>query len=706
MVSLLCGCRKDDDSNGGAGVVDTAYTIAVIYPLDGNNAAHTKQVAEWALSNLRKAQNGMDRRISLNIEWYDENTEDLVALSNDLRFRPDVQAVIGPLTSVNAEIVADRLSLTKKTMIAPCATSAQFVRPYAGMGFLWSLTEPDITQCEVLLTRAQKIGAEKVTLLACDNIYGETFIDWFAFQATELGLIVADVVTYHDESDREAAMRKMYTSGGEVAICVPRNVDDIVTMLNMREEYRDICPGFLFSDIGYDPELLQIKNEGEECLAEYMEGVTPTSDPTSAFEIAYKVHFGERPNGNEPQLYDAIMLAALGVTAIDCGRAKNMNDALTMIVATEDSSTARSTLIAWSEEGMGAEIKALRSGRPLYDITGATGPLDFDKETQTYVVHSVYAHWMIYNGRFIIMNYFSSDGSRRVEASLSAWNWQQSVVIEFENVGADITYPALRDNWALLIAGSETWKNYRHQADVLNMYQILRSYGFNDDHIVLIMKDDIANNPSNPNPGKVLRYDDIDLYANVSLDYNLDTISADDIEKILTGQRSAHLPQVIGATSNDNVLVFWSGHGNPGSLLLGSRGDENGFTNERMEHLMETLSNRQHHRKMLWLIETCYSASVAVATEAVQTPGVLMFTAANAFETSKADVKIDGVYRTNRFTKILTQTLENDPNITFRNLYYDLTRQTMGSHVMVMGTSYFDNLFTSSINEFLRPARL
>jgi legumain len=33
-------------------------------------------------------------------------------------------------------------------------------------------------------------------------------------------------------------------------------------------------------------------------------------------------------------------------------------------------------------------------------------------------------------------------------------------------------------NWAVLIAGSNTWYNYRHQADVFHAYQMLLGKGF------------------------------------------------------------------------------------------------------------------------------------------------------------------------------------------------------------------------------------
>lgn len=58
-------------------------------------------------------------------------------------------------------------------------------------------------------------------------------------------------------------------------------------------------------------------------------------------------------------------------------------------------------------------------------------------------------------------------------------------------------------NWAVLVAGSNSWFNYRHQADVFHAYQMLVSKGFDSSKIIVFAFDDIANNTRNPFPGKV-----------------------------------------------------------------------------------------------------------------------------------------------------------------------------------------------------------
>ena len=45
----------------------------------------------------------------------------------------------------------------------------------------------------------------------------------------------------------------------------------------------------------------------------------------------------------------------------------------------------------------------------------------------------------------------------------------------------------------------------------------------------------------------------------------------DDFEKILMGEVSERLPHVVSSCGNDNIIVFWCGHGNLGKLAWGSR---------------------------------------------------------------------------------------------------------------------------------------
>lgn len=715
VLAIICilpsACTDSDEGSSGKRFSETEYKIAVVLPLDASLDERWKRTAQWAMENLAIGQNDLDKRIKVSIEWYDENTVNLDSLAKALRGRDDIKCVIGPRTSGDVDIMANRLKSTKKTLISPSATSAEVMRSYAGMDFFWSLVESDITQCEVLLSMAVAYGNTDIALLANESTYGQTFIDWFAYQATEMGLNVTDIYTYSDDKAnvnvRECARKAVRDENATMLICVPSDNDGIKAILEEKKAFdlthelkEDEEPMSLyFADVALEPDVLKL---GE--LSEFVEGTAPYADPESGFEISYRTRFGTNPACQEAQFYDALMISFLALTEIDLGTTDDMNEALKYVLAQEDDGKKRFSTNTWHSEGMYRAIHGMREGKERFDIAGATGQLNFDIEQQTSVIKSVYCHWMVYNGQFIALNFLSTDGSRRTSSAMASWEWKTSVMQDFYDNNS-ISYPERKDNWALLIAGSKTWTNYRHQADVLNMYQILKYLGYDDDHIILIMEDDIANNPENPNPGQLLRYDGINLYQNIDIDYKLSDITTDDIKSILTGKSSERLPRVVNGNENSNILVFWSGHGEKGALKLGDNSFEDCMTTSRMEDLLTSMHDGACYRKMLWLIETCYSASVAVAAQNLNIPGVMMITAASSLEPSKADVKIDGIWRTNRFTRILTGLIERDKSICFRDLYLYLAKYTTGSHVRVLNAMNFDNLYRSDIEEFIVPVK-
>lgn len=690
-IILLSACSDDEEVD--ITFEGKEYKVAVVLPMDNGRDIRWKRTAEWALENIRKSQQGMDEVIRLKLEWYDEHTEDMKILGNTLANRADIHIIVGPYSSENVQTMAYQCARTNKTMIVPTASSAELIRAFASSHrFLWALTETDISQCEVLLAKAASYNAHKVALLASSSLYGQTFIDWFAFQANELGLEVGEVLAYNFQN-REKNIEQVLASDADYVICIPDNMDDTKAILDGSKRIEGISPRLLFSDTAFNPSLLTMG-----ITAEHSEGVAMYADPESGFEIAYEIRFKEVPTGAEAQFYDAIMLAAFA--SADCMKNQNddTNEALSRIVASNESS-----LFSWDEDGMRKEFAALSAGI-YYDISGAGGALDFDKKIYTNVLSSIYCNWIVYNGKFIIQDFCSTDGSNRTDATLAGWHWQVSKTQNFEDKPSQEVYAPLDENWALLVAGSKSWNNYRHQADVLNMYQILKKNGYDDDHIVLIVADDLAHALLNTDYGTIrVRPDGENLYHDLQIDYILDDIHPADISAILNGKRSERLPHVIRSDSDDNILVFWSGHGTQGQLVWSDL--SKGFTTEMLEQTLNEQAANRNYRKMLWLVETCYAKSVGQAVYGH--PGILCIAAADSKETSKADVYNTelGVWMSNRFTTTLTEAIQENPEISFRDLYYKLSRNTIGSHVCVVNENRFDNLYRTSIKEFITVQR-
>ena len=256
-----------------------------------------------------------------------------------------------------------------------------------------------------------------------------------------------------------------------------------------------------------------------------------------------------------------------------------------------------------------------------------------------------------------------------------------------------MSYPMLGDRWALLVAGSTGWGNYRYEADAFEMYQRLKEHGYDDDHIVLITEDDIAFNVHNSEPG-ILRtsLDGENVYDSSAIDYSLSELSVVDLGNILKGNKSSRLPQVIDASSEDNIFIYWSSHGTQGNLEFGN-------TEIAYGQMAEILKDTPH-RKMMFVLEACYSGGMGEA--GVGIPGAVFLTAANSDETSLATEKDDnlGVFLTNSFSKSLREISDTAPDMSLRDAYLELACKTSGSHVQLYNLENYGSVYSESLDEF------
>ena len=698
LLPILCfvGCSDDVDPPGDsmAEKETVEKTVAVVLPMEAGLDAHWHRCLEMFALNFERAFKSQTKAVKLNFEYYDESTEDLPALGLELGMRDDVYAVIGGLYSSNSALLAAPLTRLGKHFFT-IATSEELVRAYAPSGYMWAMVETDITQCEVLLSKVVNYGGKSVALIAREgDIYGKTFLDWFAFQAKELGLRNCGVFAY-DSSSLEEMSRRAMQSGAEYVICVPSEIEEIKPMLakytvTPRSGANVAEPRLLFSDTGYGVDVLSVVGEASEGL----EGVTFGADPESGFDISYTTFHGVSPTTGEAQLYDSAMLLGYAAWMQIVDTDLTLMQALRKLVTGEDINMG-----SWAGEDMSLVVDALARG-DAPRIRGASGPLKFDQKIFTNVLLTTYYNYKIYNGRYIILDYNSSDGGNRTDATLAGWNWKASQMQEFENSGS-IAYQPHTDSWALLVATSTGWTNYRHQADVLAIYRQLKAEGFPDNRIILILEDDIAFNPLNPEPGVVkVSPSGVNLYGrDVEIDYRLSELEPDDFLSILNGDKTSGLPAVVESSSNDNIFVFWSGHGVPGALSWGE--NDYGLTADMLRPALEEMHRDQTYRKLLMMVETCYSGSVFGRCDGI--PGMLFITAANEEETSKADV-FDGdmkVWMSNRFTSTFVQQIAENSAISMRDLYYRLFINTVGSHVMVYNAHNFGNLYSSDMAEFV-----
>jgi len=210
------------------------------------------------------------------------------------------------------------------------------------------------------------------------------------------------------------------------------------------------------------------------------------------------------------------------------------------------------------------------------------------------------------------------------------------------------------DHWAVLIAGSSGYGNYRHQADVCHAYHVMINGGISAEKIIVLAVDDIANNRENPFPGKIFNKPTpagtpgVDVYEGCIIDYSGKDVTPDTFAKVLTGDSSGLVGvgsgKVLGSTSNDRVFVNFVDHGGVGLI---------GFPSGMVMHSKEliaaltTMHTNSMYKELVFYLEACESGSMF---EGVLDDSMSIYatTASNAKESSWGtycsgdDAKVDG----------------------------------------------------------------
>jgi glycosylphosphatidylinositol transamidase (GPIT) subunit GPI8 len=258
--------------------------------------------------------------------------------------------------------------------------------------------------------------------------------------------------------------------------------------------------------------------------------------------------------------------------------------------------------------------------------------------------------------------------------------------------------------WALILATTKGWSNYRHQADALAHYNILRSRGVPDDHIVLILAGDVAGAEANPEPGVVRnRVGGKNLAEGVEIDYRLDEIRPADVLAILSGRKSARLPRVIESRAGDNIDVFLVGHGDRRGLAIeGARGRGAYLTPSALARTLSSMYEARRYRRVFVAVEACFGGAMGAELDV---PGVILFAGANPRENSVAanyDLPTSA-WLADEFAFGLNELASRRARTSMRDLYAFLQRHVEGSHVSVYNTANFGNAAEIQLREFVEP---
>ena len=765
-IILFTGCKQEDDT-----IVIRSQrhwvekTVAVVAPLsDASQKMRLERTAQWFLENLHEAQLYDTLAISLKLEWYDEQTENLSALSQQLAGRDDITAIIGPFDNDALATFAPGCQQTLKPLITPTATAEEIIRRFAVTAgnndkpFLWALTGTDVKMTETLMSSYAALcqmdperPSVSANLLAPANSYGQTFSYWAPFFAESYDIDLTNNLQYNNEAElyeyiRSYVIKADSDAGNEVVsgnFTVIESVKQLYDIARLRRRLIFERLGLArFYDTTYDDPAMDqfwqifrsfygsyfaLSNLCEEKIEalgaraypilQGYTGFSPYADPTTGFELSYQNRFGVRPLFAECKFYDALMLSAFAACyrehhpIAEAGHSQ-FNDAIVAITSVADKGSQLSGA-AWNATPMEIYLSAMEHGNLLH-FKGASGDIAFDPETYTAATHTTYVQWEILDGQIHHRAYIGETGSHRVGDSYAAWqylydlNTAEKDFDEQAAGGATIQYPALTDQYAVLVQGSMGFENYRHQADVLSVYQLLRRGGFDDDHIILIIDADMAHDAHNHEPGIVRAapggpdlLGGSDGLSAAVIDYDAASLSAADISNILLGEQSSKLPIVLPKDAGQNVLFYWSGHGRTGEFSWRDAGNGNGFTSDMMRHTAQQMAGEGHFRKLFVVAEPCYSESVVRPLEGIQ--GVLAITGASGSEQSWADNWSPTllVWMSDRFSQNFVEKLSENPATSYRDLFLYCAGHTLGSHAKIVNAGNFGNLYSLNPQEFI-----
>jgi len=188
-------------------------------------------------------------------------------------------------------------------------------------------------------------------------------------------------------------------------------------------------------------------------------------------------------------------------------------------------------------------------------------------------------------------------------------------------------------NWAVCVAGSNGYYNYRHQSDTADCYQIFKMNGFPAENIITMLYDDVANDPSNPKKGQLFNWPGgPDVYAGIVKDYVGNDVSPTNFLNVLKGVDTGNGKKVIKSGPNDRIFVAFFDHGAPGIIAFPT-GDM--LHASDLNDALNWMSQNNKFKEMVLYIEACESGSMFNNILATNTK-IYAVTAANPSESSWA----------------------------------------------------------------------
>lgn len=265
------------------------------------------------------------------------------------------------------------------------------------------------------------------------------------------------------------------------------------------------------------------------------------------------------------------------------------------------------------------------------------------------------------------------------------------------------------DVWAILVAGSNGYYNYRHQADVCHAYQVLRSHGVPDERIIVLMYDDIANSEDNPTPGIIINQPNgSNVYTGVPKDFTGDDVTSENFLKVLAGDSDLRRNgrKVLQSGPKDNVFIYFSDHGAEGLIAF----PNDVLLAKQLNKGLRDLHDANGFKQLVIYIEACEAGSM-FKNLLPDNISVYAVTASDESESSYAIYfdKEREAYLGDEFSVNWMEDSDAHPDLsreTLKQQYQAVKRKTKQSHVSLYGDKSIGDQAVSDFQGSKVPQRL
>ena len=172
--------------------------------------------------------------------------------------------------------------------------------------------------------------------------------------------------------------------------------------------------------------------------------------------------------------------------------------------------------------------------------------------------------------------------------------------------------------WAVLLAGSSGYGNYRHQSDVAHMYGVLTDHKYDPDHIIVFMYGDLPDSVCNPFPGTIYNHpgnNQRNYQEGLVIDYKQENhitkelymaVLLGDVEtaKKLSGLEN---PKVLKTTKEDNIFLYYIDHGGDNIIAMP---EGSYFTSEELVGTIQKMYDNNMYNRLVYYLEACESGSM------------------------------------------------------------------------------------------------